>query len=390
LNAMRVSIVGAGMIPVREHWSTGLGDLAAEAGELAQRDADLKQVDALYIGNAYGASFNQQAQLGSLVAGRLGLPGVESFTCEAGDASGGAALRAGYLAVASGAVGSAMVIGVEKATDIGGSARLAARNVSLDADYESVNGATLTAMAGLLMQRYMHEYGVGLSQFEGYSMNAHRNGSRNSCAMYRNQLRSGAFVKAPMIADPVNLFDSAPDGDGAAAVILVNAELAADLVPRPVMVSGSALATDSLMLQDRIEPLKLPAVTRSTAASLKQAGLGLPALDALELHDAFTILTALSLEAIGFSEPGRGWEWSEGGGDRIGISGELPLSSFGGLKSRGNPAGATGVYQAVEAALQLTGRAGENQVHGARHILIQNMGGLGATVATHVLSATGE
>ena len=387
---MRVSIVGAGMIPVREHWSTGLGDLAAEAGELALRDADLKQVDALYIGNAYGAAFNQQAQLGSLIAGRLGLAGVESFTCEAGDASGGAALRAGYMAVASGAVGSAMVIGVEKATDIVGPARLAARNVSLDADYESVNGATLAAMAGLLMRRYMHEYGVELSQFEGFSVNAHRNGARNSCAMFRNQLRSGAFVKAPMIADPVNLFDSAPDGDGAAAVILVNAELAADLVPRPVAISGSALASDSLMLQDRIQPLKLPAVTLSTAASLKQAGLGLADLDALELHDAFTILTALSLEAMGFSEAGRGWEWAQGGGERIATVGELPLSSFGGLKSRGNPAGATGVYQAVEAALQLTGRAGENQIPGARHILIQSMGGLGATVATHILSATGE
>ena len=210
----------------------GLAELAAEAGASALRDADIAKVDALYIGNAYGATYNQQTQLGSLLAAAIGLRGVESFTCEAGDASGGVALRTGYLAVASGAVQSALVIGVEKATDIVGPARWSARNVSLDAEYEAINGASLTAMAGLLMRRYMFEFGLELSQFEGFSINAHRNGSRNEFAMFRNRLRSGAFVKAPMIADPVSLFDSAPDGDGAAAVVLVNSELAADLVPR--------------------------------------------------------------------------------------------------------------------------------------------------------------
>ncbi len=384
---MDVSIVGAGMIPVREHWSRGLAELAAEAGALALRDAGLTQVDALYIGNAYGATFNQQTQLGSLLVAQFGLPNAEAYTSEAGDASGGVALRTGYMAVASGAVRSAMVIGVEKATDIVGSARISARNISLDADFESINGATLTAMAGLLMRRYMHEYGLDLSQFEGFSFNAHRNGSRNKFAMYRNRLRAGAFAKAPMIAEPVNLFDSAPDGDGAAAVVLVNSELAADLAPSPVSISGSAVATDCLTLQDRADPLDLRAVALSTARCLEQAGLALNELDALELHDAYTVVTALSLEAMGYSDRGRGWEWARNEGARIATNGDLPLSTFGGLKSRGNPGGATGIYQAVEAVQQLQGQAGENQILGARHILIQSMGGLGATVATHILSA---
>lgn len=384
---MGVSIVGIGMVPVREHWTKGLTELAAEAGAMALRDADMALVDALYIGNAYGATYNQQTQLGSMLAPALGLRGVESFTCEAGDASGGVALRTGFLAVASGAAQSALVIGVEKATDIVGPARWSARNVSLDAEYESINGATLTAMAGLLMRRYMHEHGLDLSQFEGFSVNAHRNGSRNKFAMFRNRLRPGAFSKAPMIADPVSLFDSAPDGDGAAAVVLVNSELAADLVPRPITIGGSAVATDSLMLQDRADPLVLSAVAQSTAQCLDQAGLAPIELDALELHDAYTILTALSLEAIGLSERGRGWEWARAEGARIAPTGELPLSTFGGLKSRGNPAGASGIYQAVEAVRQLNGQAGENQAPDARHALIQSIGGLGATVATHILSA---
>ncbi|MCY3979162.1 MAG: acetyl-CoA acetyltransferase [Chloroflexi bacterium] len=387
---MGVSIVGAGMIPVREHWSRGLAELAAEAGDIALKDAGLTRVDALYVGNAYGAAFNQQTQLGSLLAGSLGLQGAEAYTCEAGDASGGVALRTGYLAVASGAVRSAMVLGVEKATDIVGSARISARNVSLDADYESINGATLTAMAGLLMRRYMHEFGVDLAQFEGFSINAHENGSRNQFAMYRNRLRSGAFTKAPMIADPVSLFDSAPDGDGAAAVLLVNSEFAADLAPNPVTIAGSAIATDSLTLQDRADLLYLKAVAESTAQCLEQAGIEFFDLDALELHDAYTVLTALSLESMGFSERGHGCTWSGDDGARIAPNGELPISTFGGLKSRGNPGGASGIYQAVEAVRQLTGRAGDNQVQGARHILTQCIGGLGATVATHILSAPAD
>lgn len=387
---MDVSVVGAGMIPVREHWSRGLVELAAEAGEIALREADLARVDALYIGNAYGATFNQQTQLGSLLAGRLGLSGVEAYTCEAGDASGGVALRTGYLAVASGAARSAMVLGVEKATDIVGSARLSARNISLEADFESINGATLTAMAGLLMRRYMYEYGIELAQFEGFSINAHANGSRSRFAMYRNRLRAGAFAKAPMLADPVSLFDCAPDGDGAAALVLVNSELAADMAPTPVAIAGSAIATDSLTLQDRADPLYLKAVAESTDRCLAQAGLPKDALDALELHDAYTVLTALSLEAMGFSARGRGYAWSSQEGARIALDGDLPLSTFGGLKSRGNPAGASGIYQAVEAVRQLTGRAGDNQTPGARHILTQCIGGLGATVATHIFSAPAD
>ena len=160
---MSVSIIGLGMLPVREHWTRSIGQLAEEAGELALQDAGLSQVEALYVGNAYGAAYNQQTQLGSLIAHQMGLAGIESYTVEAGDASGGAALRAGYIAIASGLVKSALVIGVEKATDIVGAARLSARNISLNADFETVNGATLTALAALLMRRYMQGKRSGTS-----------------------------------------------------------------------------------------------------------------------------------------------------------------------------------------------------------------------------------
>ena len=382
---MNVSIIGVGMIPVREHWSKGIRELAAEAAGYALEDAGIANVDALYVGNAFGATYNQQTQLGSLIADEVGLHGIEAFTCEAGDASGGVALRTACLALESGLVRSALVIGVEKATDIVGSARVSARSVSLDADLESVNGVTITALAALLMRRYMVQYGVPLSHFEGFSFNAHQNGAVNPLAMYRNRLREGAFAKAPMLADPVSLFDCAPDGDGAAAVVLVGSDLAADMVPRPVDICAGAVATDRFMLQDRDDPLHLTAIAKSFSHALEQAKIEREQIDLLELHDAYTIMTTLALEAMGYSSRGEAWALASDSGASISLDGDLPLSTFGGLKSRGNPSGATGIYQAVEAVLQLRQAAGSNQVPNARRALIQNIGGLASTVVTHIL-----
>ncbi len=376
------AIVGIGQTPVGEHWESGLRDLAREAIRAALDDAGLERVDAVYVGNAFGATISSQSQLGALIADFAGLKGAETFTIEAAEASGGAALRAGILAAASGMVETVLVLGVEKSTDTVGTARTKARSVSLDADYESIHGMTPTAQAALLMRRYMHEYGVELSAFENFSINAHANGAKNSNAMYRNTLKPGAFGKAPMIADPVSLFDSAPDADGAAAVIITRADRAADLVPQPIHVLASTAASDTLALHDREDPLWLRAVERSTLAAFAQAGISAGDVNLFEVHDAFTILSALSLEAAGFADRGHGWEWATT--NQIGLTGKLPLSTFGGLKSRGNPVGAAGVYQAVEAVLQLRGAAGANQVQNAQTALIQSLGGLGSTAFTHI------
>src|SRR4051812_12868087 len=199
----QVAIIGVGQTPVGEHWDASLRMLGADAIRAAIEDAGITEIDALYVGNAYGASVSSQSQIAPLIADYSGLNGVEAFTVEAAEASGGAALRTGYLAVASGAVETALVLGVEKSTDMIGTARTQARSVSLDADFEAIHGATLPALAALLMRRYMAEYGVELSAFENFSINAHANGGKNNNAMYRNKIKPGAFAKAPMIADPV-------------------------------------------------------------------------------------------------------------------------------------------------------------------------------------------
>lgn len=384
-----IYVIGLGQTAVGEHWETSLRELAWQAIEPALMEAGLHYPDGLYVANAFGPQLSHQSQLGALVADYAGLKGVEAITVEAAGASGGAALRQAVLALSSGLLDTALVVGVEKITDKVGSGVTYTTASGLDMDWEAEHGLTNTAAAGLLMQRYMHEYNLGVDHFAGFSENAHRNGAANQNAMFRNVLKPGAFARAAMVATPVNMFDTAPDADGAAAVVLATKEGLAQLKwqgPR-VRLVGSAAATDLISLHDRADLLHFDAVKVSTERALAQAELRIDQINVFELHDAYTIFTVLALEAMGLAERGAGYQPAAEG--RLGLgAGQLALSTFGGLKARGNPHGATGVYQLAEATLQLRGAAGSNQVAGARTALIQNLGGSAATAVTHVLEAT--
>ncbi len=381
-NLTNVSIIGIGQTPVAEHWNLSVRHLALQAMRAALEDAGLESVDAVIVGNALGGVISNQNHLGALLTDFAGMRGVEGVRIEGADASGALALHQGVMMVASGLAQTVMVVGVEKMTDVVGSDRLSALATFLDTDYEAAQGATPVGMAALLMRRYMHEYGVRLSDFANFSVNAHANGARNPNAMFRNLIKAERFASSPVVADPVNLFDVAPEGDGAAAVILTSAERAADMVPHPVVVLASTVASDTLALHDRPDPLFLAEANLSAGRAFEQAELAPRDVDVLELHDVATVITALSLEACGFAARGEGWKIAAE--NAIGLNGQLPMSTFGGLKARGNPLGATGVYQAVEAALQLRGDAGENQVANAGIAMTQNLGGTGSTAVTHL------
>lgn len=380
-----VYIIGTGQVPVREHWGRSLRDLAVWALRQAVADAGVEAPEALYMGNMLGALLSDQQHLGALVASWAGYRGIEAATVEAACCSGASALRQGYLAVRGGAHRVVAVVGTEKMTDSVNGAATAGLAMAADAEAEGAVGLSFPAINALLMRRYMHEFEPRREDFAAFSVNSHANAVGNPNAMFRKAISERAYLEAPMIADPVNLMDSAPMADGAAAVILADAETAERLGRRGVRITGSAVATDSLALQDRRELLFLDAVAASTARALDMAGRTTADVSFFELHDAFTIMAVLSLEAAGFAPKGEGHRLAAEG--LVSRSGRIPICTMGGLKARGHPVGATGVYQAVEAVLQLTGRAGDCQVAGAKVGLIQNIGGSGATVVTHVLEA---
>jgi acetyl-CoA C-acetyltransferase len=238
----------------------------------------------------------------------------------------------------------------------------------------------------LLMQRYLFETSAPRAAFGGFPRVAHANGVSNPFAMYRSALSADTYNKAGMISDPLNMFDVAPVADGAAAVILTRRDLLPPNFQHPlVRISGSSQVTDRLALHDRQDLLAFDAVRLSVERACRQAGIQPWDVDLFELYDAYSILAALSLEAAGFAERGRGWQLAQD--EALGLTGKLPIATYGGLKARGNPGGATGLYQAVEATLQLRSQAGINQVMNARLAMIQCLGGPAATATTHILEA---
>ena len=379
-----VVIAGVGQVPVGEHWDQSLREMAARAIQAARDEAGGSLPQAMFIGNMLGTTISHQANLGALLADNSGLRGIEGTTVEAAGASGGAALRAGYLAVASGMVETALVLGVEKLTDKIGPDFDAAISQTIDSDYEAMHGVTPTAQAALLMKRYLCDYGVPHQAFAGFPVTAHANGVGNPNAMYRKAISAEAYEKAEAVIEPLNMFDVAPYADGAAALLLTGQEHVPASFEHPlVRISGSSVVTDTLALHDRQDLLAWYAAGFSVERACRQAGILPTDVDLFEYYDAFSIYAALSLEAAGFAPRGQGWKMALDG--QIGLTGKLPVATRGGLKARGNPGGATGVYQAVEAVLQLRGEAGKNQVPGARRALIQALGGPASTAVTHVL-----
>lgn len=381
-----VAIVGIGQTPVGEHWDSGLRELAVQAILGALDDAGLKTAQSLYVGNMLSGILVGQEHLGALIADYAGLQGIEAVKVEAACGSGAAAFRQAMLAVASGAVDSAIAVGIEKLTESSAHFTTEGLATAADADYETAMGLSFVALNALLMRRYMYEYGYQKEDFAVFIQNAHQNAMHNPNAMFHYPVSGEQYAASKMIADPINLLDSSPIADGAAAVVLLPLEKALKISGSPIRIAACEIGTDRIAIDNRENPLWLKGVQRSVSAALRTSGVSCNQIDFFEVHDAFSIMTALSLEASGFAEPGQAVRLANEG--HFNREGQLPLSTFGGLKARGHPVGATGLYQIVESVLQLRAHAPEPiQIPRARFGMAQNVGGSGATVVTTILTA---
>lgn len=384
-----VYIVGVSQAPItREAGGRGRYLAAKVLGEaLADAGIDKERVDALYVGNMTSGLLSGQQQLGGLIADYAGLAGVDAVTMEAACASGAAAARMAYQTIAGGINDVVVVCGLERMTHVDRDTVTRALATAADWELEGSRGESFMSLNAKLMRRYMDRYRVTAEHFAPFSINAHRNALGNANAVFHKPIDLEGYMASRIVTDPVRVFDASPVCNGAAAIVLASGQAARALSGRrQVRVAASAAATAPLALERRDDALRLDAVEVSTRKALEQAGVKHRDISFFELHDAFTIMAVLSLESAGFADYGTGTRF--GIEDRIGINGELPLSTMGGLKARGHPVGATGVYQLVEAYLQLTGAAGDNQVPNAHLGLVQNMGGTGSTVVTHVLQRT--
>lgn len=383
-----VYIIGIGQTPV----SKGGQERGRYLGRRAINDAvetasiEKSELSALYVGNMMAGLLGKQKQLGALYADVAGLRGIEAMTIESACGSGASAARIGFMAVAGGLHDVVAVCGVERMTHAEHAEVTASLATAADWELEGCAGESFVSLNAKIMQLYIETYGTARESFAPFALTAHQNALTNPNALLHKPVDLDGYMNSRMLVEPLRLMDAPPTCDGAAAIILASRDIACAAERagmRPVRIRASAIGTDSLALHHRRDKLVLDGARLSSGRAYEQAGVGPDDIDIFELHDAYTVITALSLEAAGFANPGEGAEFGREG--RVALDGELPIATMGGLKARGHPVGATGIYQLIETCLQLTDTAGDNQVPDAAIAMVQNIGGTGATVGTHIL-----
>lgn len=375
-----VAIVAGGMTHFGELWESSLKDLFVDAAVEALERAGADHVDDLYVGNMSGGQFVGQEHLAPLMADHLGMAGVPATRVESACASGGAALRLGYMSVASGMSDLVMVAGVEKMTD--GADVTDVLATAADQEGEVYHGVTFPALYAMIARAYMERWGATEEDLSWVSVKNHRHGAMNPKAQFRREVSLEEVMASTLVADPLRLLHCSPVSDGGAVVLLCPLEEAHRYTDRPVRIAGTGQATSSMALADRPDLTALDAVTKAGERAYRMAGISAKDVQVAEVHDCFAIAEICCIEALGFACAGEGTAAARSGETALG--GRIPVNVSGGLKSKGHPVGATGVAQTIEIFEQLRGEAGERQVEGAHYGLAQNMGGSGASSVVHV------
>ena len=384
-----VAVIGVGLTKFGELWDKSFRQLIAEAGSKAILDAKIegKDIDALYIGSMSSGRFVDQEHIGALVAEVSGFSQlhIPATRVEGACASGGLAVREGYLSIASGMNDIVVVGGVEKMNDVGGAEATEILATASDQEWEAFFGATFPAIYAMIATRHMHEHGTTKEQLAQVAVKNHANGALNPYAQYQSPISLETVLKATTVAHPLGLLDCSPVSDGAASIVLCAAEKATKYTDKPVKIIGSGQASDTLALHGRRDICTVDATVYAAQKAYKQANLTPKDIDFAEVHDCFTIAEICAIEDLGFVEKGKGGRAID---NKITtLDGSLPVNTSGGLKAKGHPVGATGVAQIIELTMQLRGEAGKRQVKDAKVGLAHNVGGSGATCVIHIMEA---
>lgn len=384
-----VAVIGVGLTHFGELWDKSFRQLIAEAGSKAILDSGISgtDIDAMYVGSMSSGRFIGQEHIGALVADASGFSHlhIPATRVEGACASGGLAVREGYLSIASGINDVVVVGGIEKMNDVGGTSATETLATAADQEWEAFFGATFPGIYAMIATRHMHEYGTTKEQLAQVAVKNHANGVLNPYAQYQREITLEAALHATTVAYPLGLLDCSPVTDGSASVVLCAAEKAKHFTDKPVKFIGAGQASDTLALHGRRDICTLDATTYAAKMAYKQAGITAQDIDFAEVHDCFTIAEICAIEDLGFVKKGEGGKAIE---NKITTrDGSLPINTSGGLKAKGHPVGATGVAQIIEVVQQLRGDAEKRQLQDPRIGLAHNIGGSGATCTIHIMEA---
>jgi acetyl-CoA acetyltransferase len=348
-------------------------DMGAECCLDALKDAGIEWKN---INAAYCSHVLMGVTVGQSILIKLGATGIPIFNVDNGCAGGTTAMILARQAIGAGIYDAALIVGVQKMGK-GVLGPEIADMTEIDKLQRSMGLLSLPSKYAMIARRHMSEYGTTIEQLARVSVKNHKHGALNPYSQYQHEFTLEEVMHSRMIADPLNLYQCAPTGDGAAAIVLC----AKDQLPKysgrtPVTMAGAALASQVFVPDD---PTSIDAYTvKASNEAYEMAGCGPEDLDVVELHDCFSIAEICHYENLGLCPKGEGGRFLDEGATTLG--GRIPVNPSGGLLSRGDPTGATGLAQVVEIVWQLRGEAGRRQVPGAKVGLTHNLTGLACSV----------
>jgi acetyl-CoA C-acetyltransferase len=371
----KVAIVGIGCVKFGEHFDKSIDDMIIDAAYEAYADAGIesKDIQAAWFGNLWSG------HTGQILAAPLKLSYIPVTHTENACATGSEALRGACYAVASGACDIALALGVEKLKDTG---FMGLPQTRPNATW-SYRLSSMTAPAGFALMATRYFAKNGLSYEEGKKLLAqiavknHYNGSLSPKAQFQKEISLEMAMKAPMISSPLGLFDCCPVSDGAAAAIVVRADMAKSFRPDPIYVKALQICQGPRegFMNPAYDYAHVEETRRAGQAAYAEAGIRNPAkeISCAEVHDCFTITELTIMEDLQFSNEGKAPEDVAAG--RYTIKGDLPVNTDGGLKCFGHPIGATGLRMMYEVYKQLQCKADKRQIKNPAIGLTHNQGG---------------
>ncbi len=376
----KVAIVGMGCSKFDEHWDKDAEDLIVEAFEECVADAgvDRDRIDAAWFSTAIEEV--HVGKSGVPLSMALRLPYIPVTRVENYCASGTEAFRGAVYAVASGAADIALAVGVEKLKDTGyGGLPQRQRGVIQDMYWANASAPGSFAQ---LATAYQTKHGVKAEDLKRamahVSVKSHANGAKNPKAHLRKAVDMDTVLGAPMVADPLGLYDCCGVSDGSAAAIVTTPEIARELGKSDlVTVKALQLAvSNGVEAQHNSWDGSYFMTTRHAAErAYREAGIEKPRDDIsmLEVHDCFSVTELVTMEDLFLADEGKAWrDVLDGAFD---ADGRTPCQIDGGLKCFGHPIGASGLRMLYEMYSQLLGRAGERQLADPRFGLTHNLGG---------------
>jgi acetyl-CoA C-acetyltransferase len=359
--------------------ATTWSELAQEVGVALFRavpELRAEDVDSLFVGAAMPERLAFQSHVAPLAAEQLGIrPTRVLQRTELACASGQSAIRSAYAAIASGLSEVAVAVGVEKMN----LPSMAEANTSMacvmDRAWDGPAGATAPPFFAMVAQRHMLEFGTTEEQLAAVSEKNHRFANSNPTAQFHEKtFARDKLLRLPVVAPPLRLGDCSAMTDGAAAVVLVSEERAAQFPGSHAWVRGTGQYSDFHNLANAGSLTDWVGLRRAATEALGRAKISVHDLDFAEVHDCFTISEIVEYEALGLCGPGEGGRFVEEG--RSDLGGDIVVNPRGGLLGCGHPLGATGVAQAVEVHDQFAGKVpAARQVPDPEWALVHNLSG---------------